>query len=157
MRWIEGGMTRSDFVRVDHLAHPDAALALHFWQKRPIDGIHMGRDVPSRDIARLLSRVLIYEAIDGGEDFKVHLAGSSVQQRFGRDITGESISQLFSGGDLPVRYEALKEVVWLDEPRMARIVHRIGKVDVLTIELLQVPIVAPNGSDRWVLTFVFYT
>jgi hypothetical protein len=154
--WIESGKTRAAYARVDALTHPDAVLAIDFWQARPADGIRMGRDVPSRAIARLLSRTAIYEPIDNGADFKVHLAGTNLRQRFGRDITGESITQLFSAGDLPGRHQTLKDIIALNEARMARIVHSIASVDVLTVELLQMPIIAVNGTDRWVLTFAFY-
>lgn len=154
--WIESGKTRAHYALVDYLTHPDAATALRFWNDRPADGVRMGRDVPSRGIARLLSRIVIYNPVDGGADFKVHLAGTGIRQRFGRDITGESITQLFNTGDLPERYQTLKDVVWLNEQRMARIVHRAGTVAVLTVELLHVPILAPNGRDRWVLAFAFY-
>ena len=154
--WIESGKTRANYAQVDRLSHPDAQQALRFWQERPVDGILMGRDIPSRSIARLLSRIVIYEPVDGGADFKVHLAGASIRHRFGRDISGESIALLFTAGDLPLRRDALNGVLMLNEPRMACIVHSVGKVEILKIELLQVPVTAPNGRDRWVLTFVFY-
>jgi hypothetical protein len=154
--WIESGMIHADYACVDALTHPDAALAVDFWQARPADGIRMGRDVPSRAIARLLSRTAIYEPVDSGMDFKVHLAGTSLRQRFGRDVTGESITQLFGAGDLPGRHQALKDVIALNEARMAHIVYSVASVDVLTVELLQMPIIALNGMDRWVLAFAFY-
>jgi hypothetical protein len=154
--WIESGTTRADYARVDGLTHPDATQALRFWQERPADGIRMGRDVPSRSIARLLSRIVIYRPINGGADFKVHLAGTGIRQRFGRDITGETVKQLFKASDLTGRYQTLTDVLALDEARMVRILHSAGSIDVLTVELLQMPVVAPNGVDRWVLTFAFY-
>jgi len=154
--WIEGGMTHSEFVPIDALTHPNAKAALQFWAERPSDGIHIGRDVPSRLIARLLSHVTIYEPLPDGSDFKVHLAGSGIRHRFGRDITGETMAEIYSPEDMPVRFKTLQEVIATGEPRMTRITHRAGKVDVLKIELLQIPVVAPNGHDRWVLTFVFY-
>lgn len=154
--WIEGGLTQSEFVPIDGLTHPNAEAALQFWAERPSDGIHIGRDVPSRLIARLLSHVTIYEPLSDGSDFKVHLAGSGIRRRFGRDITAETMAQIYSPSDMPVRLETLLEVVSCNEPRMTRITHRAGKVDVLKMELLQLPVVAPNGHDRWVLTFVFY-
>ena len=154
--WIEGGMTHSEFVRIDALTHPNATAALKFWDERPSDGIHIGRDVPSRMIARLLSHVTIYEPLPDSTDFRVHLAGSGIRHRFGRDITGETMAEIYNANDMPVRFKTLLEVVAHNEPRMTRIIHRAGKVDVLKIELLQLPVVAPNGVDRWVLTFVFY-
>ncbi len=154
--WIEGGMTQSEFVPIDTLTHPNAEAALQFWGERPGDGIHIGRDLPSRLIARLLSHVTIYEPLADRSDFKVHLAGSGMRHRFGRDITGETMSEIYSPSDFPVRYKTLLEVIAHNEPRMMRIIHRAGTVDVLKIELFQIPVVGPNGLDRWALTFVFY-
>ncbi len=155
-RWIESGDTRAEFTRVDKLTHPDAAQAIRFWQERPADGIRIGRDVPSRSIARLLSRIVVYEPVEGGADFKVHLAGSGVRRRFARDITGKTMAQLFSAEDLPARVLSLKYVLSRNEARMTRIIHRAGGVEVMKIELFQVPVTAPNGIDRWVLTFGFH-
>lgn len=154
--WIESGITVAEYTRVDVLEHPDAAAALRFWQNRPADGIKIGRDVPSRAIARLLSRTVIYEPMDGGIDFKVHLAGSGIRRRFGRDITGELLSQLYNANDLLPRLKGVQEVLATGEARTARVIHRAADVEVLKIELFQMPLMAPNGTDRWVLTFAFY-
>jgi len=154
--WIESGITSAEFRRVEVLTHPDAQAALRFWQNRPADGIKIGRDVPSRAIARLLSRTVIYEPIEGGRDFKVHLAGSGIRRRFDRDITGECISQLYNAGDLQPRLNGIQDVLASNEARMAQIIHRAADLEVLRIELFQIPLAAPNGVDRWVLTFAFY-
>ena len=42
------------------------------------------------------------------------------------------------------------------EPRMVRFVHHAGCVELMRLEVLVVPVVAPNGIDRWALVFAFY-
>ena len=58
--------------------HPKAIRLLEFWNERAVDGIVIGRDVPSRKIADLLSHISIGEPIEGGTDFRIRLAGSSL-------------------------------------------------------------------------------
>lgn len=154
--WIEKGITSADYRRVESLTHPSAPQVLRFWDERSADGLRMGRDVPSRNIAGLLSNIIIFEPEAGGADFKVHLAGDLARKRFGRDITGETLAELFPGSDLPHHHCALNEVLWLSDPVMAHIRHKAGHLDVLELELFQVPVVAPNGFGRWVLSFGFY-
>ncbi|GAA0558372.1 PAS domain-containing protein [Rhizomicrobium electricum] len=155
-RWIENENTESEYRAIDTLTHPDATTALRFWARRPQDGIRIGRDVPSRAIARLLSHVVVYTPLKDGSDAVVHLAGTGLRMRFGRDITGLKLSQIFVPEDFNVRLAALKDVIGRGEPRLAEVVHRTGDIEVLRLELLTLPVVAPNGQDRWALAFAFY-
>jgi hypothetical protein len=154
--WIENEDTVSEYRAIDALSHPEATTALRFWARRPQDGLMIGRDVPSRAIARLLSHIAIYAPLADGSDAVVHLAGSGLRMRFGRDITGLMMSQVFLPEDFQVRLAAIKDVIKCGEPRLAEIVHRTGGLEILRLELLTLPVLAPNGKDRWALAFVFY-
>jgi hypothetical protein len=155
-RWIENETTQSEYRVVDALRHPDAITALRFWARRPPDGLMIGRDVPSRAIARLLSHVAVYAPLPDGSDAKVHLAGSALRRRFGRDITGLMMSEVFIPEDFKVRMAAVNSVVGRGEPRLAEITHHAGDIEVLRLELLLLPVTAPNGIDRWALGFALY-
>jgi hypothetical protein len=154
--WIASGEDQSEFRRVEALGHWQAPEAVRFWEQRPADGIVIGRDIPSRGIARLLNRVLIYEPSDERRDLKVHLAGSAIRYRFGRDVTGLRMSELFRPEEYPIRFRAVMEAIERNEPRMALITHGTKDFEVLRLELLMLPVIAPNGSDRWGLVFCFY-
>ncbi len=155
-RWIEDEHTQSAYRTLDTLTHPDAKTALRFWARRPADGIRIGRDGPSRAIARLLSHVAIYAPLADASDAVVHLAGSGLRQRFGRDVTGLLMSEIFSPEDFMVRLASMLNVIKTGEPRMAQIVHHAGDIEVLRLELFALPVTAPGGIDRWALTFAFY-
>ncbi len=155
-RWIENENTESEYRIIDTLTHPDASTALRFWARRPHDGLMIGRDVPSRAIARLLSHVIVYAPNEDGSDAVVHLAGSGLRMRFGRDVTGLKLSQIFVPEDFRVRLEALHDVITRGEPRLAEIIHHTSDIELLRVELLTMPVTAPNGIDRWVLAFAFY-
>lgn len=154
--WIQSEETKSEYRIVSQLTHSAGAAALRFWNSRPQDGIVVGRDIPSRAVAKLLSRLIVYQPIVGEADFKVHLAGTSIRRRFGRDITGERMSEVFVPEEFPVRYETLVDGLKNDEPRMASIVHRAGSVDILRLELLMLPAWSSDHSERWPLVICFY-
>lgn len=154
---IQSGTAQAEFVPVEALAHSDSEIALRFWQDRPQSGIKIGRDVPCRAIARLLSRIVIYEPVADGNEFRVHLAGSMLQHRFGRDITGETTESLFGAAFAAPRRAALSAVRETGTPRMACVIYRAGNIEVLKIELFQIPVVASQGNDCWVLAFAFYS
>lgn len=153
---MESGEAHSRYLRVDALTHPLAPIAERFWDARPGDGIVIGRDIPTRPIARLLSYIAIYQPIEGGTDFKVHLAGTAVRIRFAREITGAKLSELFAPEDFRVRFQAMMEVIDKNEPRRACITHTAGDVDVFRLELLMLPVWSPDRSTRWTAVFCFY-
>lgn len=154
--WIASAEVQSEYRCVDSLDHWLAPEALHFWEHRPADGIVIGRDVPSRAIARLLNRIIVYEPVDARQDLKVRLAGTAVRRRFERDITGLKMSEMFAPAEFPVRFRTAMDVIEQNTPRMVRVIHGTMDLEVLRLELLILPIIAPNGSDRWALTFCFY-
>lgn len=155
-RWIENETTTSEYRTVDALRHPDAITALRFWARRPPDGLRIGRDIPSRPIAKLLSGLVIYTPLADCSDARVHLAGSGLWRRFGRDITGLLMSQLLSPDDFRIRITEFREVIECGEPRLAEIIHSTAGIEVLRVDMLVLPVVAPNGTDRWIATFGFY-
>lgn len=155
--WIEHPKLETDIRSLDRLVHPDAELALNFWRSRAADGIRMGRDVPSRSIGRLLSHIAIMKPTADGADFKVHLAGTAIRHRFGRDISGEMLSEIYpDASSFTARLRTLKEAIAGDEPRMVRFAYNSGNVELMRLEVLVLPVVAPNGIDRWALVFAFY-
>lgn len=155
--WTGGGSTEAETLPIKAMAHPDAEMAMQFWRARPADGIHIGRDVPSRSIARLLSRIAVCEPLPDGSDYRVHLAGSTINQRIGYDIAGAYISEIFDDpSEFCVRLKGLNEALDSGEPRMMRIIHRAGSVELLRHEIVVLPVTAPNGKDRWALVFAFY-
>lgn len=153
---LASGMAVAEVVPVDDVVHPDAAVAMAFWRDRKADGIHIGRDVPSRAVARLLSRVVVCRPTDDG-DFRVHLAGGTINQRFQRDITGERVSELFSDPtDRTACLDGVNAAIATGQPHLVRVTRRAARVELLRNETVVLPATAPNGKDRWALVFAFY-
>jgi len=136
--------------------HPDAAKALAFWQARPADGIIIGRDLPSRAIASLLSHVIVHEPIDGGNDLKVRLAGTAVRRRFGRDITGCTLSELFPTDSFTYRLRSVMMAIETGEPQYADCQISNGNLDLLHSQLLILPVLSADRANKWAMTVVFF-
>lgn len=67
------------------------------WIEQAKDGdLVIGKDIPSRAFARYLANLMIVEPIEEGRDCLIRLAGSLVRRRYGREVSGERLSALFS-------------------------------------------------------------
>ena len=142
----------SEYRSIGTLTHPQAMKAVAFWDARPADGIIIGRDVPSRAIASLLSYVIVHEPIDGGSDLKVRLAGASIRKRFGRDITGETMSKMFPTPDFPDRLSSVMTAIETGVPQYAFCLVTSGSLVILHTELVIMPVLAHDRVTKWGLT-----
>jgi hypothetical protein len=136
--------------------HGDALKLLAFWEARPPDGIVMGRDVPSRSMACLLSSIMILEPVQDGSDMRVRLAGASLEKRFGYDVKGRLMSEMFP---LEEFRDHLKDALSVIETGKAVIIDSrlsAGAVEKLHLEVVQFPIFATDRKSKWVLTGTFY-
>jgi hypothetical protein len=147
---------RDEFAAVAEPRHPGAKKLLAYWQNRPADGLVMGRDFPARAVADLLSHVIVWEPVEHGTDFRVRLAGAAICHRFERDIKGALFSELFPADAF--RHH-LAETLELMESDQAKVVDsRLfdGPVERLHQEIVILPVVAPNRTDKWIVVGLFY-
>jgi PAS domain len=147
---------RSVYRPITGLSNPEAGKALAFWESRPSDGIIVGRDLPSRAIAGLLNRIIVHEPINDNSDLKVRVAGVAIRRRFGSDITGMTLSQLFPTPDFPERLASVLAAINLDAPQYADCVLSNGSMELLHTELVILPVFAPGHVTKWAATFCFY-
>ncbi len=147
---------KTEYRTITTLAHPESPKALAFWDARPADGIIIGRDVPSRAIASLLSHVIVHEPIKGGSDLKVRVAGTAIRRRFGDDITGKTMADLFPTPDFPNRLQSVLTAIETDTPQLADCCISTSSFDILHSELVIMPVLAPDRVTKWGLTVVFF-
>ena len=136
--------------------HDDAQLLLAFWESRPPDGIVMGRDVPSRSIASILSSILIWEPVQDGADMRVRLAGASLEKRFGYDVKGRLMSEMFPPEAFRDHLRAVQKVIESGQVIIIASHLSAGMVEKLHLEVVLFPVVAPDRKSKWVLTGTFY-
>jgi len=155
---VSGAVAESNYkyAIVASPTHPDAQELLAFWKSRPSDGIVIGRDVPSRKIANLLSHIAIYEPVDGRRDFRVRLAGNSVRGRYGSDIKGKLMSELFDPDAFHHHLRKTLEVLDNEAPMILDSHLVSGVVEKLHTEVVIVPVWSSDRGSKWVLAGFFY-
>lgn len=136
--------------------HRGARLLLENWRAREAQGrFTIRRDVPSRALARVLSGLVLYEPLQTG-DFRVRLAGQTARRRFGRDVTGESLSRLLEG-ELFARHAApMRALLVTGEPFLVEVQVMEEERLRLCYEQLSLRVLAPDGRTPWVLSGMFF-
>ena len=136
--------------------HRGARLLLDSWRARQSQGrFVVGRDVPSRDLAKVLSGLALYEPLYTG-DFRVRLAGHSLRRRFGRDVTGENLSRLMDEAQFTRHAAQMKALLETGAPLIVEVrLHEEGRLR-LCYELVALRVFAPDGVTPWVLGGIFF-
>lgn len=154
---ITGQKLRIDFEEIETPSHPDAEALLAYWhERRQAGGFVMGRDVPSKAIARLTKHLVVSEPLPDHSDFRYRVVGMVVIQRLGFDVTGMLVSEVFAEEPAQSLIGAERRVLDSDAPVFLRM-HVQGVLsEVRWPELVVLPMSSPDQTARWVLVGVFY-
>ena len=138
--------------------HPSTIRLIAYWQEcEARGGLRMEHDIPAPVIAPLMPDLMVAEPIRAWTDARIRLAGSSVAEYFGRDVDGALMSDIFEG-------EPRDKEMLLAEARTAIARSRPGIVEQILVEngrevrrqeVTALPIYAPEGNTRWILTSTF--
>lgn len=138
-------------------ANSSAKKLVEIWNARAADGLVMGRDVPARALAPLLSRMMVWEPIDHFADFRVRLAGDEMHRRFDGEIKGRLMSELFPPQNLPQHIGASKRAIVTDSPVILYIRLSCATAEALNAEVVILPVVSPDRSSTWALSVAFFS
>lgn len=148
---------RESSARIEGPRHPGARLAFDVWQERmAAGGFVVGRDIPSRALSSVLRNLAVYEPIEDGEDFRIRIAGTAFFRRFGYDVTGRRLSDLFAPLLFARIRDGVHEMFETGEPVSVAVEHAQGSRATLSFEILFVPVTAPGGMGQWALTGMFF-
>jgi hypothetical protein len=136
--------------------HRGARTLLEVWRARESEGrFVVGRDVPSRSLARVLSGLALYEPLYTG-DFRVRLAGHALRRRFGRDVTGETLSRLMDEAQFSRHAAQMHMLLQTGRPLIVEVrMHEEGRLR-LCYELVALRVFAPDVRTPWVLSGIFF-
>lgn len=138
--------------------HPCSLELLAYWRQcEDRGGMRMGRDLPSRAVAKLLPNIAVTEPIDGWADGHIRLAGLVYLERFGRDITGMNIRQLYAG-DSAGADAILAGARHCAEHHCPTVLHTqvlAESTELMRFEVLALPIFAPGNNSVWNLAGTF--
>jgi hypothetical protein len=136
---------------------PGSRQLLEYWKERQDKGgIISGRDIPSRALAPILRNVMVYEAVDGGKDFRIRLAGAGIMRRFGRDVGGKTLSELFPEDVFQQHCASLRGIIETGHPNINEVWVQEFEGSGLRFERLGLPMFAPDGITGWVLCGLFF-
>lgn len=130
-----------------------AQLLLDNWRDHK-DGFVVGRDIPSRALSSVLRDLAVFEPIEN--DFRARVGGTGLLQRFGRDITGVRMSELYAPATFARRRKWLHDAMDGNRPVTHRIEMQQGIRKPLSFELLYLPVLAPDLCTKWALAGFFY-
>jgi hypothetical protein len=159
--WGEVDSSAPDFharnALIEGPCHPGAKLTFEVWRERMAQGgFIVGRDIPSRALASVLRNLAVYEPLEGGEDFRIRIAGTAYFRRFGYDVTGRRLSELFNEPLFERIRDGINEVLDVGGPRSIAVEHMQGIRKPLKFEVLFLPVTAPGNMGQWSLTGMFF-
>ena len=137
--------------------HFGARLLFERWRElQGGDGFIVGRDVPVRQLGGILRNLAVYEPIDECHDFRARLAGMAFLRRFGRDITGLRLSEIFREPGLERHRANMTLVVRSGTPQAFDVKMQRGRKTFLHAEALRLPVQSADRTATWVLSGLFY-
>jgi hypothetical protein len=148
--------TTEQYAVVSAAAHPDSKRLLAFWDARPQDGIVMGRDVPSRAIASLLTYVMVWEPVKSGADMRVRLAGDALHRRFKGNLRGRMMSELFSPEHFAGHLSNVHKIMETGQSVIVDSHTNYGRIEKMHLETILLPVFSPDRAARWVLAGSFF-
>lgn len=133
--------------------HYGAQLLLDEWRKAE-DGFVVGRDIPSRALSTILRNIAVFEPFE--RDFRARIGGTALLHRFGRDITGARLSELYTPATFARRCKWLGDAMNGNRPVIHKIEMQQGTRKPLSFELVFLPVLAPDLCTKWALAGFFY-
>ena len=143
---------------LDSPNHPSAQALLEFWRGyETLGGIRMGRDIPSRALAKFLPHIIIAEPQGHWDDARIRLAGTAFMERFGRDVAGELTSRLYAEDQdgAALLLKLARQAAEMRKPGMIDLRIRADEIEVFRIETVLLPIYAPDGTTCWAMVGAF--
>jgi len=93
--------------------------------------------------------------VDGGRDFRVRLAGSALLRRYGRDITGMMLSDLFMGEGFERHRREMADMLADGRHFCVDVMLKKNRSNSLHFEVLGLPVRSETGAP-WALAGIFY-
>lgn len=144
----------------DHLAHEHQRELFAYWRNKATETRLPGRaDIDPVEIPRHLPRLALIDVVrEGGAlAFRYRLAGTDIVDKAGRDPTGKTFGQLYTGEYLAQAHATYLEIVHHGQPVMSQ---RVFPADpnrrFVTYDRLILPLAADGQTvDMLMLHVVF--
>lgn len=125
--------------------HPLNRALLEYWERKRRPGGPLRRaDLEPLDIPRVLPGIFIAEPVAG--DYRFRLAGSEVEGRMHRKITGATLMELYGGDFGPRTIELYRQISTGTTPLTLRGHYKGDSFDHVEFECLHLPIEFDDGG-----------
>ena len=145
-------------TEIDPPVHPGSRHLIAYWdQCRGLpEGLTVGRDLPARAILKILDRLYLLDPVEGATDFRFRLAPSGLIRRFGTDVSGHLLSDLYTGKAFEQYAQSLRQTLELERP-VSYDVRMIGTAkEVMHLERVSVPVKSRDLGRTLLLGGTFY-
>lgn len=127
---------------------------LRIWTELQKDGIAHLRDLPSRHMATYLQNIIVWEPVEDWKDARVRLMGSALVFRFGGNIKGKLMSDVFSHIEKPQHVGMVRAAMRKGTPTFVKSTIRCGNMDLMKLELLLAPIRDVGNGQTLAMVYV---
>lgn len=151
--------------RVEEADAPRTELGrqmLRLWNDRPQDGLQLGRDIPSKQSATLLTHLMVFQPTHNFDDLTCILAGEVIRARFGEYVVGKKLSELLRPEVFALQIARSQRVIAQDTTSIEHIslfsrdeVTAIETV-FLTFDLVLMPVWTKDRSAKTIITGTFF-
>lgn len=134
---------------LEWLAGPELAETRHlhsFWQKQLQDGLAHLKDFTKPELTHLLRYTIIWEPIGPWLDARVRLMGQALQFRFGADITGHKMSEVFSHLERPQHIRMLRHSMQQNKPTFIKSSLRSEGREIMSLEVFTAPVLDDDNG-----------
>jgi len=137
--------------------HPEGVFLHDYWFRcRVRGGLKVGRDLPAREIAKLMSKLSVFEPNADKSDFRFRLVASGWLTLYGRDVKGEWLSSLYDEAAFEHYAGGLRRVLDTDAPHVTHVrVYKHRQVH-QHIEYVGLPIEPQIGPGSCILIGAFH-
>jgi len=142
----------------DTLQHPEHRELYAYWQSKRVDGRLPARaDIDPIDLRRLLPHLALIDVLRESTDldFRYRLTGTEIVERAGRDPTGRTFSDLYTGDYLETAIATYREVVDTAEPLLSeRTYPLVPDREFLRYDRLLLPLAADGRTVDMIMLLI---
>jgi hypothetical protein len=141
----------------DQPSHELSRGLIAAWQEFAAQGGPvLGKDVPSRAFRSFLGNIAVVEPVEDGRDLKIRLSGDLISRRFGRNISGACVSELYQKDQADWAIACVTRAIQECRPVVGDSRVLEGKIEVLRTELVFLPMLAADRTTRLAMIAGFY-
>jgi hypothetical protein len=131
----------AELLDIEAIELPALARLYAYWRMRCQGRFAPARaDIDPTDLGYILPRLLMFDVLEGGADFRVRLAGSGTFNLHGRDITGMRVSEFKPLAFRDAVLSSYRQIVQDRRPIYLRNTYRESGIEIDAYHVLRLPL-----------------